>query len=101
MKLRVQQHSLMILKLLIDRFGKKRVKPLIARLKFSKSTKNFNQYELDKDKKICEHFKIKLNYIDVDYKKIKSYIKETEKIANAIGGVLREKFNNIFKLIFL
>jgi hypothetical protein len=74
--------SLMILKLLIDRFGKKRVKPLIARLKFSKSTKNFNQYELDKAKKICEHFKIKLNYIDVDYKKIKSYIKETEKIAN-------------------
>ena len=74
--------SLMILKLLIERFGKKRVKPLIARLKFSKSTKNFNQYELDKAKKICEHFKIKLNYIDVDYKKIKSYIKETETIAN-------------------
>ena len=43
--------SLMILKLLVDRFGKKRVKPLIARLKFSKSTKNFNQYELDKAKK--------------------------------------------------
>ena len=74
--------SLMILKLLVDRFGKKRVKPLIARLKFSKSTKNFNQYELDKAKKICDHFKIKLNYTDVDYKKIKSYIKETEKIAN-------------------
>ena len=74
--------SLMILKLLIDRFGKKRVKPLIARLKFSKSTKNFNQYELDKAKKICEHFKIKLNYIDVDYKKIQSYIGETKTIAN-------------------
>ncbi len=74
--------SLMILKLLIDRFGKKRVKPIIARLKFSKSTKNFNQYELDKAKKICEHFKIKLSYIDVDYKKIKSYIKETKKVAN-------------------
>ena len=74
--------SLMILKLLIDRFGKKRVKPLIARLKFSKSTKNFNQYELDKAKKICDHFKIKLNYIDVDYKKIQSYIGETKTIAN-------------------
>ena len=74
--------SLMILKLLIDRFGKKRVKPIIARLKFSKSTKNFNQYELDKARKICDHFNIKLNYVDVDYKKIQSYINETAKVSS-------------------
>ena len=74
--------SLMILKLLIERYGIKRVKPIIARLKFSKSTKNFNQYELDKAKKICDHFNIKLNYIDVDYKKIQSYINETKEVSN-------------------
>ena len=74
--------SLMILKLLIDKFGRKRVKPIIARLKFSKSTKNFNQYELDKAKKICDHFQIKLNYVDVNYRNIQSYINETKLVAN-------------------
>ena len=76
--------SLMILKLLIEKFGKNRVKPIIARLKFSKSTKNFNQYELDKAKKICNHFNIKLNYVDVDYKRINSYSSET-------GSISKEK----------
>jgi hypothetical protein len=66
--------SLMILKLLIDRFGRNRVKPIIARLKFSKKTKVFNRYEIKKAQKICRHFKIKLNFIDVDYQKIKNYL---------------------------
>lgn len=74
--------SLMILKLLVERFGVKRVKPIIARLKFSKSTKNFNQFELDKAKKICDHFKIKLNYVDIDYEKIQSYINETKTLSS-------------------
>ena len=55
---------------------------MLARLKFSKSTKNFNQFELDKAKKICDHFKIKLNYVDIDYEKIQSYINETKTLSS-------------------
>ncbi len=73
--------SLMILKLLIDQFGRSKVKPIIARLKFSKKTKVFNKYEIKKAQKICKHFKIKLNFINVDYQKIKNYLKYLDDIS--------------------
>ncbi len=38
--------SLTVLKFLIEKFGRKRVKPVIARLNFSKSSKIFNKYEI-------------------------------------------------------
>ena len=73
--------SLMILKLLIDRFGRNKVKPIIARLKFSKRTKIFNKYEIKKAQKICKHFKIKLNFIDVDYQKVNNYLDYLDNIS--------------------
>ncbi len=73
--------SLTILKLLTDKFGRNKVKPIIARLKFSKKTKVFNRFEIKKAQKICKHFKIKLNYVDVNYSKIDKYLKDLDKLS--------------------
>jgi hypothetical protein len=74
--------SLMILKLLIDKYGKKRVKPVIAKLNFSKSSKIFNKYEIDKAKKICVHLNIKLNIITINYDNISNYFDHLNKICS-------------------
>lgn len=74
--------SLTILKLLIDKYGKKRVKPVIAKLNFSKSSKIFNKYEIDKAKKICAHFNIKLNIITINYDNISNYFDHLKKISS-------------------
>ena len=74
--------SLTVLKFLIEKFGRKRVKPVIARLNFSKSSKIFNKYEIEKAKKICDHFSVKLNIITINYDNIKTYLNKLSKISS-------------------
>jgi len=74
--------SLTVLKFLIEKFGRKRVKPVIARLNFSKSSKIFNKYEIEKAKKICDHFSVKLNIITINYDNIKTYLDKLSEISS-------------------
>ena len=72
--------STIILKLLIDKFGNNKVKPIIARLKFSKRTGIFNKFEIEKARNICKKFNVKLTIIDVDYSKINKYLDYSKRV---------------------
>lgn len=73
--------SSFVLTKLIKNFGRKNVYPVVASLKFSKRSKIYNKFEIEKAKKICKHLNIKLNIIKIDYIKVEKYLKDINLIS--------------------
>tara|TARA_X000000950_G_scaffold289214_1_gene410901 strand:- start:3903 stop:5825 length:1923 start_codon:yes stop_codon:yes gene_type:complete len=83
--------SLMIVYQLVSTYGPKKVKPIIARIRFSKN-KVFNNFELFKAKKICKLFKLKLKIIDVNWADYKKYLKIIDPISKKNMLLLSDAF---------
>jgi len=73
--------SSFVLTKLIKKYGRKNVYPVVASLKFSKRSKIYNKFEIEKAKKICKHLDIKLNIIRVDYSYVEKYLNEINLIS--------------------
>ena len=50
-------------------------------IKFSKRSKIYNKFEIEKAKKICKHLDIKLNIIRIDYSYVEKYLNEINLIS--------------------
>jgi len=83
--------SLMIVYQLVSTYGPKKVKPIIARIRFSQN-KVFNKFELFKAKKICKLFKLKLKIIDVNWGDYKKYLKIIDPISKKNMLLLSDAF---------